>query len=93
MAEFRIVSSSGTQEVTGSIAKILSLGANDAESSITLEFGNMTFPENHPVSASLSFTPTTVINAITVPAGSYIDGPIGRAKVQTGAFLFYLNIQ
>ena len=86
MAEFRIVSSSGTQEVTGSIAKILSLGANDAESSITLEFGNMTFPES-------SFTPTTVISKITVPAGSYIDGPIGRAKVQTGAFLFYLNIQ
>ena len=86
MAEFRIVSSSGTQEVTGSIAKILSLGADDAESSITLEFGNMTFPES-------SFTPTTVINAITVPAGSYIDGPIGRAKVQSGAFLFYLNIQ
>ena len=86
MAEFRIVSSSGTQEVTGSIAKILSLGANDAESSITLEFGNMTLPES-------SFTPTTVINAITVPAGSYIHGPIGRAKVQTGAFLFYLNIQ
>ena len=86
MAEFRIVSSSGTQEVTGSIAKILSLGDGGAQSSITLEFGNMTFPES-------SFTPTTVINKITVPAGSYIDGPIGRAKVQTGAFLFYLNIQ
>mgnify|MGYP003656870672 CR=1 FL=1 len=86
MAQFNAVSSSVGSTYTGSIAKVLALGANDAECTLSnIDFGNMTNPET-------SFTPTSNIStAIIVPAGSYVEGPIGRLKVDAGGFLIYFN--
>ena len=84
MANYSVVSSSLGASYTGSIEKMLSLGANDGESTLTrIEWGNFTTPES-------SFTPTSITTGtITVPAGSYIDGPIGRVAVGAGAWLIY----
>ena len=86
MAQFNVVSSSIDGTYTGSIAKVLALGADDAECTLSnIDFGNMTNPE-------ASFTPTSNIpTAIIIPAGSYVDGPIGRLKVDAGGFLIYFN--
>ena len=87
MAEYRAISSSVGQEISGSIYKILALGADDSECTLSrIEFGNSPLPES-------SFTPTSRITSnIQVPAGSYIEGPIGRIKVGAGGFLVYKNI-
>tara|TARA_B100001094_G_C17440792_1_gene443582 strand:- start:158 stop:427 length:270 start_codon:yes stop_codon:yes gene_type:complete len=69
--------------ITGSIVKLLALGADDDEQRCErIEFGNFTQPES-------LYTPTSVITDITVPAGTYIDGPIGR--VSGSNFLAYIN--
>ena len=84
--EYNTISSSLNQMVTGSIVKVLALGADDAECTLSrIEFGKMTSPES-------SFTASSEISTdIQVPAGSYIDGPIGKLKVKTGGFLIYVE--
>ena len=79
------ISSSHGQEVTGSISKILALGSSSMTSTFQrIEFGSMTNPES-------SFTQSGVLtNPISVPAGTYIEGPIGREKGRTRGFLIYL---
>ena len=86
MAQFKAVSSSVGQTITGSIAKVLALGGDDNECTLSrIEFGNMT----NPVSA---FSATSIIATnVQVPAGSYIEGPIGQLKVGAGGFLVYIN--
>ena len=69
------ISTSIATSYTGSFVKILALGADDAECTLSrIEFGKMTSPES-------SFTASSEISTdIQVPAGSYIDGPIGKLK-------------
>ena len=84
--EYNTISSSLNQMITGSIVKVLALGANDDECTLSrIEFGKMTDPE-------LFFTASAIItNDVQVPAGSYIDGPIGKLKIKTGGFLIYVE--
>tara|TARA_Y100000592_G_C5243629_1_gene209508 strand:+ start:167 stop:436 length:270 start_codon:yes stop_codon:yes gene_type:complete len=88
MADFKIFKLTGTtshttSQTTGSIAKLLALGADDAEQTcLRIEFGSFSEPES-------LFTPTSVITDVTVPAGTYIEGPIGR--VSGSNFLVYVN--
>ena len=97
MAEFLVRSSSINEEFSGSIAKILALGeainplVGDATGSnivepvlSRIEFGISPIPHS-------GFEPTSVIGEIQIPAGTYIDGPIGRTKVKSGSFLVYFN--
>ena len=80
--QFRTVKMVGTK-VTGSISKILALGADDAEPHVErIEFGNFITPE-------INFTASSVETNFNVPAGTYIDGPIGR--VSGSNFLVYIN--
>jgi hypothetical protein len=85
-AEYRVLSSSVGQTFTGSIAKVLALGANDGESTLSnIDFGYFSQPESQ-------FSPVNKISTnVQVPAGSYVDGPIGRLKVVEGGFLIYFN--
>ena len=82
----RAISSSFNQEITGSITRILVLGANDDEHSITrLEYGRMVTPESN-------FTPSSVTGPVKIPAGIYIEGPIARVKLgTTGGFLVFMS--
>ena len=87
MANYSIISSSTSTSYTGSITKMLSLGAEDVESTLTrIEWGNFVEPYS-------SFTPSSITTGtITVAAGSYVDGPISRVKTgATGNWLIYLN--
>ena len=78
------ISSSVGQKITGSIGKILALGADDDEQVFSrIEFGTLTEPESQ-------FTASSVITNITVPAGTMIDGPIARVEC-SGAFLVYVE--
>mgnify|MGYP003639160178 CR=1 FL=1 len=78
------VSSSVGQKITGSIGKIIALGNDDAEQTLTrVEFGILTEPESQ-------FTASSVIGSIVVPAGGVIDGPIARVQCG-GAFLVYVE--
>ena len=86
MAQYSVVSSSLGSTHTGSIAKVLALGANDAECTLSnIDFGNFVQPETRFTASS------TILTNVQVPAGSYVEGPIGRLKVQAGAFLIYFN--
>jgi hypothetical protein len=80
------ISSSHATSYTGSIAKILSLGTDDGENELArVEFGNLTTPET-------AFTASSIVGSVTVPAGTYIEGPIARAKTgAAGNFLIYFN--
>ena len=49
---------------------------------LRIEFGPGTLPDSN-------FTPSSVIENVQVPAGTYIEGPIGR--VSGSGFLAYLN--
>ena len=81
-----IVSSSGTSAYTGSIAKVVALGADEDQATLSrIEFGAMTYPESH-------FTASSVITtSVQIPAGSSLDGPMGRIKVGAGGFLIYFD--
>jgi len=83
-----ISSSVGVQgaHYTGSFVKILAMGADEDQIVIDrIEFGKLTEPES-------SFTPTGVITgSMTFPAGTYIDGPIARFNIKSGAVLAYYN--
>jgi hypothetical protein len=86
MAIYRVVSSSVGSTHTGSIAKVLALGADDSECTLSnIDFGNFTQPETNFTASS------TVLTNVQVPAGSYVEGPIGRLKVAAGGFLIYFN--
>ena len=88
MAYTTIATSSGTNEYTGSIAKLQAIGTTGTggDGSISrIEFGPMTFPETE-------YTPSSVITTtVVVPAGTVIEGPIGRFKNAAGSFLIYFN--
>ena len=85
MINYTVISSSAAQEeVSGSIAKILALGNDDAEGTITrIEFGDPNINPQRPNLTGSNYTPTSVA------------GPIGRVKVDssTGGFLIYLTNQ
>ena len=80
------ISSSANGQFTGSITKVLALGADNDEPTISrIEFGEMTDPESN-------FTPSSETSTVKIPAGTYIDGPIGKLKVgATGGFLVYIR--
>ena len=94
MANYSMVSSSLNTSYSGSIVKLLALGLDDGESTLNrVEWGNYSYPDS-------SFTPTAItdcrgcgdgVDPIKVPAGSYIEGPIGQLKVGAGGFLVYIN--
>mgnify|MGYP003674443464 CR=1 FL=1 len=81
-----IASSSVGAAYTGSIAKVIALGADGDESTLSrIEFGAMTYPESH-------FTASSIITTnVQIPAGSPLEGPIGRIKVGAGGFLIYFD--
>jgi hypothetical protein len=81
-----IATASLLNSYTGSIVKLVALGADDGEASIQrIEFGAMTYPESH-------FTASSIISgSMQIPAGSTIDGPIGRFKNLAGSFLIYFD--
>ena len=90
-----IATASGTNSYTGSIAKLVAIGATgvagDASAS-RIEFGAMTYPESGDENGSGSYSPSDVLTtAVKVPAGSTIDGPIGRFKNAGGSFLIYFD--
>tara|TARA_Y100000114_G_C11641088_1_gene269325 strand:- start:57 stop:323 length:267 start_codon:yes stop_codon:yes gene_type:complete len=80
------VSSSHSTSYTGSISKILSLGGDDVENTLErIEFGVFTTPET-------AFTASSIVDSIVIPAGTYVEGPIGRVKVSASSdFLIYFN--
>ena len=92
-----IVSSSGTTAYTGSIAKVVALGADGDQAALSrIEFGAMTYPEGGSVDAngtsSGGFVPSSVITtSVQIPAGSSLEGPMGRIKVGAGGFLIYFD--
>lgn len=88
-----IATASGTNSYTGSIAKLVALGANDGEASVSrIEFGAMTFPESGDENGSGSYSPSSIITTtVQVPSGHTIDGPIGRFKNAAGSFLIYFD--
>ena len=89
----KISSSSSTNSYTGSIAKLLALGASGDEASVSrIEFGSMTFPEAGDENGSGSYSPSSVLTAtVQIPSGHTIDGPIGRFKNAAGSFLIYFD--
>ena len=91
--EYRVVSASAGDQVTGSIARALAIGPYNGQASLSsVEFGKFKVPES-------SWTPTTQLRTsvdgddgiVVVPNGSYLEGPMGRTEVRSGAFLFYIN--
>jgi len=95
MSEFKIISSSAATSYSGSINKILSLGnadslgTNAVSGSVlsSIKFGN--YPED---TGGAPFTPVSNITGpITIPAGTYLEGPIGEVKVDSGGVLIYIN--
>jgi len=99
MAYTHIATASGTTSYTGSIAKLVAMGASNTTASISrLEFGQMTFPEAGVTDAngtsSGAFIPSTVITTrIDIAGGSTLEGPIGRFAVSEsrGSFLIYFD--
>jgi hypothetical protein len=88
-----IASSSVGATYTGSIAKVIALGADGDESTLSrIEFGAMTYPESGDENGSGSYSPSSVITTnVQIPAGSPLEGPIGRIKVGAGGFLIYFD--
>tara|TARA_Y100000114_G_C11473590_1_gene191937 strand:+ start:84 stop:356 length:273 start_codon:yes stop_codon:yes gene_type:complete len=89
MADFKVIRLStntdiGISQVTGSIAKLLCVQDEGQTKQVLkrIEFGNFVEPES-------AFTPTSIMNNVTIVNGTYIDGPIGR--VSGSGFLVYLN--
>ena len=78
--QYNVRKLSGTNCVTtGSIAKVLAL---DSAGPCRIEFGSFSTPETQ-------FTPTSIIENINVPDGTYIDGPAGR--ISGSNYLVYIN--
>ena len=78
--KYRLVKLTGTTaQTTGSIAKVLALASAGP---CRIEFGSFSTPE-------AQFTPTSVIESIDVPDGTYIDGPAGR--ISGSNYLVYIN--
>jgi len=78
--KYRLIKIAGAScEATGSIAKVLSL---DSAGPCRIEFGSFSTPETQ-------FTPTSVIESVNVPDGTYIDGPAGR--ISGSNYLVYIN--
>jgi hypothetical protein len=92
-----IATASGTNSYTGSIAKLVAMGATKNTSSISrIEFGAMTFPEAGDENGSGSYTPSSVLtHRIDVGGNGVIDGPIGRFAMTSshgeGSFLIYFD--
>jgi len=98
MAYTHIATASGITSYTGSIAKLVAMGASNTTASISrLEFGQMTFPEAgttdvNGTSSGAGFVPATVITTqIDVAGGSTLEGPIGRFKNSSGSFIIYFD--
>jgi hypothetical protein len=85
MAIYNVVSSSVGSTHTGSIAKVLALGADDSECTLSnIDFGNFIEPES-------LFTPSSTITTnVQVPAGSYL-GMKGYAGDQENNFRVKIN--
>ena len=78
--KYRLIKIAGVScEATGSIAKVLALASAGP---CRIEFGSFSTPE-------AQFTPTSVIESIDVPDGTYIDGPAGR--ISGSNYLVYIN--
>ena len=78
----RITLISSSQEFSGSIERIQALGVYNGSSKIQrIEFGSQT---SSPYNAS-----SVISHSIEIPNGSFILGPIGRIKGETGDWLIY----
>ncbi len=88
-----IISSSGTSAYTGSIAKVVALGANDGEASLSrIEYGlEVQAYGKVSSSAQTEWTAFSTTGTVQIPAGSALEGPMGRIKVGAGAFLIYFG--
>jgi len=86
-----IISSSGTSAYTGSIAKVVALGSTTASLS-RIEFG-IEVQDYGKVSSSAQteWTAFSTTGTVQIPAGSALEGPMGRIKVGAGAFLIYFG--
>ena len=98
MEQFNVISSSTSTGYTGSIAKMLSLGGATDDSTLDrIEWGNFNALGMKALHLGVSqeslFTPTTVTpTTVVFPAGSYVDGPIGKVKTGTeGSWLIYMH--
>tara|TARA_R110000787_G_scaffold90307_4_gene190848 strand:+ start:460 stop:765 length:306 start_codon:yes stop_codon:yes gene_type:complete len=88
-----IISSSGTSSYTGSITKVVALGANDGEASLSrIEYG-LEVQDYGRISSSAQteWTPISTTGTVQIPAGSALEGPMGRIEVGTGSFLIYFG--
>jgi len=86
-----IISSSGTSSYTGSIAKVIALGSTTASLS-RIEFG-IEVQDFGKVSSSAQteWSPISTTGIVQIPAGSALEGPMGRIKVEDGDFLIYFG--
>jgi len=88
MSSYKVELITAGNRTTGSIARILALGADDVECIVEpIEFG--LFPSGSSISKY------STITSATVPAGTYIEGPIYQfmSKATTGgSWLVYKNI-
>jgi hypothetical protein len=106
MANYSMVSSSLNTQYSGSIHKLLAIGQNNIanlsgsiegqySTLLRVEWGNYSYPDS-------SFTATAItecrgcdegVDPITVPAGTYIEGPIGRLKTgNVGGWIIYTSV-
>jgi hypothetical protein len=75
----------GTGTITGSIAKFQATGDADAEVVIDrCEWGTHFSDETTTTTSAIS-------TDFTIPAGSYVEGPICQLKLTSGTILAYIN--
>ena len=75
----------GTGTITGSIAKFQATGANTATAVINrCEWGTYNYDAS-------STTTSAIETDFTIPAGSYVEGPICKLTLTSGTILAYMK--
>ena len=84
----KAISSSGTQEISGSIFKICHNYPDIPSSSLSrIEFGHYT----NPIS---DFTPSSIVDSpsgVIIYKDACLEAPIAKCKVATGGVIVYFN--
>lgn len=90
---YTFITSSITGSYTGSITKVLALGLSTATASLSrIEFG-LEVQDFGKISSSgqNGWNADSIVTDIDIPAGSALEGPMGRIEVGGGKFLIYFG--
>ena len=88
-----ITSSVNAGSYTGSISKVLALGVSTATASLSrIEFG-LEVQDFGKISSSgqNGWNADSLVTNVDIPAGSTLEGPMGRIEVGGGRFLIYFG--